>query len=291
MTNLILSLFLVAAAPPPTAVVDGYIHYLSLLLGVSFSSEEKAQIGRDVAGYFATDNRQAMQTVRSSHQNWVQLQQRPKELVETGMRMTLPDTLLGLKKAAEEGHADSRYLLDRYYQRNPILAAANPGGLPLTRDMVEGDLAVKHWHAREIHRQNAPFPDLQAALQHAVRNHAALRGAEQVQLARQAGEWARIRYAWPRASAMDKLITRSEMGAQLTGPERQQLQNYVQGLNAQINNMASQHQQKMMQSTIDSFKQNTDTIMGRGTVWNPATNRWEQQGGIVTEFNGTVRVP
>jgi hypothetical protein len=31
--------------------------------------------------------------------------------------------------------------------------------------------------------------------------------------------------------------------------------------------------------------------MGRCTVWNPAGKRWDQQGGIVTECNGTVRVP
>lgn len=58
-----------------------------------------------------------------------------------------------------------------------------------------------------------------------------------------------------------------------------------------MNSMVAQHRQSMLNSAIQNMKQNTDIIMGRGTVWNPATNRWEQQGGIVTEYNGTVRVP
>lgn len=44
-------------------------------------------------------------------------------------------------------------------------------------------------------------------------------------------------------------------------------------------------------SSLTHMRQNSEIIMRRGTVWNPASNRWEQQGGIVTEFNGTVRVP
>jgi hypothetical protein len=63
------------------------------------------------------------------------------------------------------------------------------------------------------------------------------------------------------------------------------------GLNAQIANMRAQHQQTMLGGALRAMRQNSETIMGRGTVWNPATNRWEQQGGIVTEYNGTVRVP
>jgi hypothetical protein len=55
--------------------------------------------------------------------------------------------------------------------------------------------------------------------------------------------------------------------------------------------MVAQHRQSVLGSALQNMRENSDTIMGRGTVWNPATNRWEQQGGIVTEYNGTVRVP
>ncbi|OYW08613.1 MAG: hypothetical protein B7X34_08350, partial [Acidobacteriia bacterium 12-62-4] len=94
-----------------------------------------------------------------------------------------------------------------------------------------------------------------------------------------------------KASPIDKLISRRDLGARLTPEEEAAVQQVVAGFTAQINGMASQHRNAMFQSAMDNFKQNTDTIMGRGTVWNPATNRWEQQGGIVTEYNGVVRVP
>jgi hypothetical protein len=221
----------------------------------------------------ATGNQQAMQTLKCKLENWVRWPQKPKESVETGMRVTRSDTLLGLIKAAGDGHVHSRYLLELDNQRDPILPAAKLGGLPLTRDIAEGDLGVKYWHAREIQRRNVPASGLESALRHAARSHAKLSGAEQVQLAPQAGEWARIRDAWPHASAMDKLITRSEMGAELTPQERQQRKAHGNGLNAQINNMASQHRHSIMQSAMENSKQNTDTIMGRGKVWNPAANR------------------
>ncbi len=91
--------------------------------------------------------------------------------------------------------------------------------------------------------------------------------------------------------AVDKLITRRDLGAKLTAQEEATVQQVIAGFNAQINGMVSQHFNAMFHSAMDNFKQNTDTIMGRGSVWNPATKRWEQQGGIVTEYNGTVRVP
>jgi hypothetical protein len=81
------------------------------------------------------------------------------------------------------------------------------------------------------------------------------------------------------------------MGAPLTPQERAALQQFATQMNAQINGMVAQHRQSVLGSALQNMRENSDTIMGRGTVWNPATNRWEQQGGIVTEYNGTVRVP
>ncbi len=62
------------------------------------------------------------------------------------------------------------------------------------------------------------------------------------------------------------------------------------GRDAQLQGLAAQ-QQHMLGSSLAAMRQNSETIMGRGTVSNPATQRWEQQGGLVTAYNGTVRVP
>lgn len=283
--------FLLWAAVPPPQVVDGYMRYVEALLDLQLDSAQQARLRADVKDYYTRQDRKAIQIVEKAAQDWLQLQQQDPQLVATAMTMTRPDALLSLADAAKKGEADSRFLLDAYYAAHPILAAGKPGGLPLTRDAVAGDLEVKRWHATEILRQRVPTPNLDAALQAAIQEHPQLNPAQQVALARQSGEWARIRYAWPRASAMDRLLTRAELGGPLDAHERQAIQQFQANLHSQLNGMLSQHQNAMLQSTVQNMKQNSETIMGRGTVWNPATNRWEQQGGIVTEFNGVVRVP
>jgi hypothetical protein len=279
---------------PGEGEVQGYTAYVGGLLGLNFNEAQKAEIRRQVQGYWAARDRQSMKTVMDSRDGWQKMQAQPADLRAVALRMTRPDVLLGLQKAAREGRADSRYLLEAYYQANPVLAEGKPNGLPLTRDMVEAQLGIQHWMATEIHRQAAPAPDakvVDAAVRAAAKAHASLTAEQQVQLARQPGELARIRYAWPKASPIDKLIARSDLGAKLTPQEQAAVQQVIQGFQAQMNGMVTQHRNAMLGGALQSMRENTDTIMGRGTVWNPATNRWEQQGGIVTEYNGVVRVP
>jgi hypothetical protein len=276
------------------ATIESYTNFLSGLLGLRFTAPQRDTLRAQVQTYWREQNQAAIATVHSSAQTWNQYGAQPADLLDTTFRVLRPGTLVGLQQAARQGKADSAYLLELYYQANPILAPGKPDGLPLTRDMVEADLALKHWYATEIHHQPAPAPDaklLEAAIAAAVRQHPTLSGPAQIALAKQSGEWARIRYSWPKASPIDQLISRRDLGARLTPREEAAVQQVVAGFNEQINGMVSQHRNAMFQSAMDNFKQNTDTIMGRGTVWNPATNRWEQQGGIVTEFNGVVRVP
>jgi hypothetical protein len=40
----------------------------------------------------------------------------------------------------------------------------------------------------------------------------------------------------------------------------------------------------LLQNELSYMKRSTDIIMSQGTRWNPATNRYEQIGGIVTEY-------
>jgi hypothetical protein len=148
--------------------------------------------------------------------------------------------------------------------------------------------------ARHVHGADVPAPDRalrEAAYRRAAALHPRLSAAEQVQVARAPGEAARLLYGWQRAGPMDRLLGRAELGARLTPQEQARLQQHLGALNASLQSMAAQHRSTMLGSALASIRDNSDTIIGRGTVWNPTTNRWEQQGGIVTEYNGTVRVP
>ena len=86
---------------------------------------------------------------------------------------------------------------------------------------------------------------------------------------------------WPQMSELDRLLVRADLGAKLTPQEQQ----YVM----QARQMMSQHNHQMMSNQLNFMRQNQDTIMGSAPYWNPSANRWEQKGGIVTEF-GITRV-
>lgn len=274
-------------------VIENYTNTVGALLGVQFTAAERATIRGHVEGYWARGMEENKKSVLDANRTWELIGTQDPELAKAALRMSRHTVLTGLSEAAAKGNPDSKFLLDAYYQRYPVIASGKPGGLPLTREMVEAELALKYWMTKEIHRQNAPAPDgtvVENALRAAIAAHSRLSPAEQVEKEKQAGEWARVQYGWARASHLDRLLTIEQMGGPLMPQERMQLQQFTAGLNSQLQGM-QQQQFGMLQSTLNNMKQNSETILGRGTVWNPATNRWEQQGGIVTEYNGVVRVP
>lgn len=282
------------ARPADPAVAQEYTDFLSGVLGIPFSTAERNQMRAHLDAYWQANNRQVMRNVDQAIQGHRLLQQQEPGLRAAVQKMTRPDILRGYHQAAAAGEAEARYVLDLYYRHNPVLASAQPGGLPLTRDMIEGWLGVKHWTATVIHRQPAPAPDantIERAARQAAQEYPQLSAQQQLKFAQMPGENARLRWAWQRATPIDQLLTRAELGGRLTPQEQAQVQQVMAQFQGQLNGMAAQHQNAMLGGAIRGFQESTDIIMGRGTVFNPTTNRWEQQGGIVTEYNGVVRVP
>jgi hypothetical protein len=277
----------------PVEAVNAFIDVSAQLLGLSFDAGARQQMARFIDGYWLRRQAPQMSAVLGTRGFLAQLQAQPPELRAVALRLSRPAALLTLAKDAADGDELSAWLLARYHQMHPVLAPGRPGGLPLTRDTVDGQLDLAHFMATEIHRQPATRPSPQEreqAYRAAAARHPSLDARTQLALAQAPGEAARLRYGWQRASAADRLLGRAELGARLTPPEQAQLQQHLSGLNTQLQGLAAQ-QQGLLGSALAHLRQNSDTIMGRGTVWNPASGRWEQQGGIVTEYNGTVRVP
>jgi hypothetical protein len=282
------------AAVVDAATFDDYVRMLEGILGVRFDAAGRAELRAAVDGYARDGDRVALAEVANAAAGWRLAASSPAELRAAALAMSRPDVLLGLQRAARAGRADARRLLERHHAAHPVLAPGHPEGLPLTRDMVEARLALEHFVAAEIHRRPAPAPDAAAvdrAVREAVVAHAGLTAEQQVMLARHPGEWQRTRWGWSRASALDRALARAELGATLTPAEQAAVEQYVAATNSQLAAMVGAHRDAMLGGTVRAYQQDSETIMGRGTVWNPATNRWEQQGGVVTEFDGRVRVP
>jgi hypothetical protein len=281
------------AQAAPDNAVQSFTEVTGQLLGLSFDGAQRQRIRQFIDAYWQRQQQREMKAVLGTVDFAAQVRQRDAGSREVGMRMSRPAALKNLAQEADAGDALAAWLLAQYHAVHPVLAPASRGGLPLTRDSVDGQLDLAHFMATEIHRQPAHRPtaaEREQAYRAAAARHASLGPEAQFALAQAPGAAARLRFAWARATPLDRLIGRADLGGRLAPQEQAQVQQFMAGMNAQLQGLASQ-QQNMLGNSLAAMRQNSETIMGRGTVWNPATHRWEQQGGIVTEFNGTVRVP
>ncbi len=281
------------AQAAPQAAVQAFTETTALLLGLSFDEGQRERIRHFVEGYWQRRQRREMDAVTGSINFLARLRQTEPALREVGLRMSRPAALRNLATEAEAGDTLAAWLLVQYHHENPALAPGHRGGLPLTRDSVDGQLDLAHFMATEVHRQAARAPNAaerEQAYRAAASRHASLDAEAQLALAQAPGEAARLRFAWARSQPLDRLLLRAELGGPLSAGEQAQVQQFMAGLHAQLQGLAAQRQ-NLLSSSLAAMRQNSETLMGRGTVWNPSANRWEQQGGIVTEFNGTVRVP
>lgn len=277
----------------PEAAVQAFTDATALLLGLSFDEGQRQRIRHFVEGYWQRRQRREMDAVTGTLDFLVRLRQTEPALREVGLRMSRPAALRNLANEAEAGDALAAWLLAQYHQKHPLLALGHRSGLPLTRDSVDGQLDLARFMATEVHRQAARSPNAaerEQAYRAAAQRHGTLDAEAQFALAQAPGEAARLRFAWARSKPLDRLITRAELGGRLSAEEQAQVQQFMAGMQARLQGLAAQ-QQDLLASSLAAMRQNGEILMGRGTVWNPAANRWEQQGGIVTEFNGTVRVP
>jgi hypothetical protein len=274
------------AQTAPDIAVQSFTEVTALMLGLSFDVAQRQRIRQFIDAYWQRQPQREMGVVSGTVDFLAQLRQREAGLREVAQRMSRPATLKNLSQEAEAGDALAAWLLAQYHAVHPVLAPARPGGLPLTRDSMDEQFDLAHFMATEIHRQPAHRPttaERDQAYRAAAALHAGLSAEAQFALAQAPGEAARLRFGWARANPLDRLIGRADLGGRLTPWEQAQVQQFMAGMNAQ--------QQNLLGSSLAAMRQNSETIMSCGTVWNPAASRWEQQGGIVTEYNGTVRVP
>lgn len=277
----------------PEAAVQAFTEATALLLGLSFDEGQRQRIRQFIEGYWQRRQQREMDAVMGTTDFLVRLHQTEPALREVGLRLSRPSALRSLAAEARGGDELASWLLAQCHQKNPVLAQGRQGGLPLTRDSIDGQLELAHFMATEVHRQAARRPnaaELEQAVSSALARHASLSAEAQLVVAQAPGEAARLRLVWARSQPLDRLLMRAELGGALSAAEQAQVQQFMAGFRAQLQGLAAQGQ-TLLGSSLAAMRQNSETLMGRGTVWNPAANRWEQQGGIVTEFNGTVRVP
>jgi acyl-CoA reductase-like NAD-dependent aldehyde dehydrogenase len=120
----------------------------------------------------------------------------------------------------------------------------------------------------------------QAAYQSAIAEYQRMTAEQQLDLASKSGKTHHFRHQWAQMTPAERAYTKMNAGGQLTAQEKQQ----VAMLQQQIAQMGSQNNMQLLQNEINHMRQNQQTIMGSGPRWNQTLGRWEQVGGIVTDF-------
>lgn len=275
-----------SAQSPRQQAADGYIAFLGGLLGLDWTPAQRRELHRHVDEYYATGNRDAIATVENSARMWERARQGDPDARTVAFATARPQALQGLAQAARGGAADSRWILDQYFAADSMLAPGHAAGVPLVRSVVDAAIDIDRFLQGEVHRR--PLPPLdgrarQQAYRLAAQRYGSLTAAQQVEMAKKPAELASTLGHWKRMGTEFRTLVRRNMGAQVTPAELASVQSMMDGGRSQM--------WSMMQGQIDAMKANSDMIMGRGTTWNPTLGRWEQHGGIVTEFDGRVRVP
>jgi hypothetical protein len=276
------------AGKPATEMVDRYVELCGWLTDVDYTPAQRAELRAQVHAYWRDGDRDAQRVVISSLTMWQQLRDAPPDVRAATLAQTRPAVLVELQKDAAAGGAHSRWLYEQFLRAHPPLAHGHPDSVPLTRDMVDASLDWEHFMTSTVLNRPAspPTPETRrAAYSAAARAYAGLTTAQQLELAQKSGRLALERGQWERMDPPLRAFVRSQLGGNLTLVDQQALAQLRQ-LQSGGGSMA------LLQSQLDHMKQSSDIIMGRGTTWNGTLGRWEQQGGIVTEYgSGVTRVP
>jgi hypothetical protein len=275
------------AQTPDATVITRYIELCEWLTDVRYTPAQRQALRAQVEAYWQRGDKRRIDTVLRSLDMHRQLAEATPALRETTLAKVRPGVLVSLQKDAADGATDSAWLYQQFLAANPPLAQGHDGSVPLTRDMVDAALDYEHFIQATVLNRGAPAPtpaSRQAAYAAAARDYPRLSVAQQLEIAAQPGRLIEERNLWQLAGRQGQAFLRAEMGGNLTAQD--------QAVIAEARQAQSGAGWAGVQSEINAFNQNTQTIMGSGTTWNSAAGRWEQRGGIVTEYDsGVVRVP
>lgn len=205
-------------------------------------------------------------------------------------RQIMPVSLLEQWKLAKTGNAEALLMLDIYYAAHPPLAQGTPH---LTRDLVDALVEFDHFFNTAVKGVKAgpiDAPYREKMYQEAIEKWKTMDANAQEAMFKSAANVSMLRLQWERSSPEDRLLIKANaVGEQNLSPaERQQLaqiqQIQLQQMQAQLGAL-QQQQWQILGNELQYMRQNQQTIMGNGTYYNQTLRRWEQHGGVVTEFH------
>jgi hypothetical protein len=257
-------------------IIRDNIAFFEFALGVKFTSAQQSEFRRHLQNLWNSGRPETIQNVSGASNLLQQLQGMPPAERAAVLLIARPEMLANNQKLARAGNPDSKWLMDIFFAAHPMLA---PGVVPLTRETVDGLIEAERFLQRILHGKNVPPPSAtqKAKIYKSVAADWGRQSPEkQMALAKRAGEIAMVKAKWAKMDETERLMMRVQLGGG-TPRERQ--------MAARMQQQLRSHQMGMIQNEINFMRRSQNIIMGSGPYWNPSANRWEQRGGVVTEYH------
>jgi len=275
------------AQPDTTADPDlrRYNALVEMLFDVKMTHAERAQLRTFADSYRFSDNAQQNQVFENCLVFYEQLMAMPASERDAQCRKLRAITLNENWKVAKTGDAEAKWMLDLYYAAHPPLA---PGAPPLTREIVDAIIEFDYFFNVEVKGIKAEPMDAafrEKMYKEAIDKWKTLDAAQQREMFETAAKVALQRLQWEQSTPEQRLLVKANVVGEknLSEEERRYLAQFMQAQAAQLNQLRQQ-QTQLITNELQFMRQNQQTIMGNGTYYNQTLGRWEQHGGIVTEF-------
>ncbi|MCU0755385.1 MAG: hypothetical protein MUE46_09720 [Xanthomonadales bacterium] len=255
---------------------DVLIESNALILEASPTIAQREQVRELVRSEFERDPVTTLQQLMQLEQGLQQMRELPAGTRALALGATRLEFLLKSERDAAAGDALSRVVLESYRAAHPPI---DPRAPIFSAQVADAFIDAFLFHGEVS--SGRPAPRLSAAEREQLRREVAgdfVRANEETRQ-RMIESMARItsyRIQWPELDDLQRLSVRAELGAPLSLEEQQLLQQY--------RHLVSGHQTKMLANELNFMRDMQQTIMGSAPYWNPASQSWEQKGGIVTEF-------
>jgi hypothetical protein len=263
-----------------------YQTLVEFLLDLQLNQEQGKKLDQYIDTYRHSRDPQRRQVYANCMALHDQLMAMSPEDRKAQARMLGQGIILEQWKEAQKGDEEAQFMLDLYYSAHPPLTQGN---LPLTREIIEELMDFDYFFNTTIKGVQAPKPDAafrQKMYQETIKSWNEMSQEQRMDFWQKAAQVGLYRLKWAYADQGTRSMIRyNVVGEQGLSPtEKQLVLAQLQQMQNQIGGLRNQ-QWQVLQNEMQYMRQNQQTIMGNGTYYNQTLRRWEQHGGIVTEFH------
>lgn len=274
---------IIYATPVPltASMLQRHAILVQQLLDIRYTPQQLQKHYQLVQVYWESGDYNGIQAIQGNLQFAEELNQLPQD--ERAATISQLRSTLIINLIEDAGKAlDSRWYLDNYFTAHPPLLQ---GDIPFITETADALIDAEYFINREL--KGIATQPLTAAQRSVARKQltAAWPGFDydtKKQIMNGISKLSLVALRWKKIPPSERIALKVQYAGEqyLTNTERSVYQQAM----LQQRQSAMSNQWGVIQQEMNFMKQSTDIIMGRGIKWNPSANRYEQEGGIVTEY-------